>query len=65
MVKKDEDKAFEAEIKAKYSGGTCPCQTGFIEKKKSSLRKVTCKKCGTVFKTNRGTEYCWKCETKK
>ena len=33
MVKTDEDKAFEAEIRAKYSGETCPCQMGVIEKK--------------------------------
>jgi hypothetical protein len=64
MAKNGKDKAFEAEIKAKYGGGTCPCQTGFIEKKKSSLKEIACKKCGTVFKTNRDTEYCWKCEKK-
>lgn len=60
----DEDKAFEAEIKAKYSGGTCPCQMGVLEKKKSSLKEVVCKKCGAVFKTNRDTDYCWRCEKK-
>jgi len=64
VMVKDEDKAFEAEIKAKYSGGTCPCQVGVLEKKKSSLKEVVCKKCGAVFKTNRDTDYCWRCEKK-
>jgi len=31
-------------------------------KKESTLHEVTCRGCGTVFLTNRETEYCFDCE---
>lgn len=63
MVK--EEKGFDAKVKGMYSGGGCACQLGVIEKKESALKEVVCKGCGKIFKTNRGTEYCWECEKKK
>jgi Zn finger protein HypA/HybF involved in hydrogenase expression len=61
----EEEKGFEAKIKSMYSGSTCACQTGTLEKKKSSLKTVTCRKCGKTFKTNRDADLCWKCEKSK
>ena len=57
----NDEKGFEAKIKSMSSGG-CSCMTGIIENKKSSLKTVTCKKCGKTFKTDRDTDMCWKCE---
>lgn len=59
-----EEKGFDAKIKSMYSGSGCSCQVGIIEKKGSSLKKVTCKKCGKTFKTDRDTYMCWNCEKK-
>jgi len=56
------DKEFEAQLKGKM-GWKCACSLDIIDKK-SSLRSVVCKKCGKVFKTNRDTDYCFKCENK-
>jgi hypothetical protein len=56
-----DDKQFEAKIKGMYSGVGCACQTGAFEKKKTSLKKVMCKNCGRIFKTDKETDYCFKC----
>lgn len=60
-MNKDE-KGFEAKIKSISSGKGCVCQMGIIEKKESSLKTVTCKKCGKIFKTDRNTDLCFNCE---
>jgi len=59
------EKGFEKKIESQYSGLGCSCQTGLLEKKESTLHEVKCKVCGKVFKTNKETQYCWKCENKK
>ncbi len=56
------DKEFEAQLKGKM-GWKCSCSLDIIDKE-SSLKSVTCKKCGKIFKTNRDTEFCFKCENK-
>lgn len=33
-------------------------------KKESTIKQVTCQKCGKIFKTNRDTKLCFKCEKK-
>ena len=58
----DIDKEFEAQLKGKM-GWKCSCSLDIIDKE-SSLRSVTCKKCGKTFKTNRNTEFCFKCGKK-
>jgi hypothetical protein len=58
----DIDKEFEAQLKGKM-GWKCACSLDIIDKE-STLRSVTCKKCGKTFKTNRDTEFCFKCEKK-
>lgn len=61
MTKNTEiDKEFEAQLKGKM-GWKCACSLDIVDKK-SSLRTITCKKCGKVFKTDRDTEFCFKCE---
>jgi transcription elongation factor Elf1 len=56
------DKEFEAQLKGKM-GWKCSCSLDIIDKE-SSLRTVTCKNCGKIFKTNRDTKFCFKCENK-
>jgi len=34
-------------------------------KKKLLVKRVTCKKCGKIFKTNRNTQLCFICEKKE
>jgi len=58
----DIDKEFEAQLKGKM-GWKCACSLDIVDKK-SELRSVICKKCGKTFKTNRDTEFCFKCEKK-
>ena len=61
MVDDDKiDKEFEAQLKGKM-GWKCSCSLDIVDKE-STLKTVTCKKCGKVIKTNRNTEYCFKCE---
>jgi len=61
MVEDDKiDKEFEAMLKGKM-GWKCSCSLDIVDKR-SKLKSVTCKECGKIFKTNRNTEYCFKCE---
>lgn len=63
MVEDDKiDKEFEAILKGKM-GWKCSCSLDIVDKK-SKLQTVTCKGCGKAFKTNRDTEYCFKCDKK-
>jgi hypothetical protein len=56
----DEDKAFEQMLKGKM-GWKCSCSLEIVDKK-TSMRSVSCKNCGKVFKTNRDTQLCFDCE---
>lgn len=56
------DKEFEAQLKGKM-GWRCACSLDIVDNE-STLRPVICKKCGKTFKTNRNTEFCFKCEKK-
>lgn len=56
----DEDKAFEQALKGKM-GWKCSCSLEIVDKK-STLRSVSCKNCGKIFKTNRDTDLCFECE---
>ncbi|MGZ7048032.1 MAG: hypothetical protein ACXVHU_06250 [Methanobacterium sp.] len=63
MVEEDKiDKEFEAQLKGKM-GWKCSCSLDIVDKE-SALKSVICKGCGKVFKTNRNTEYCFKCDKK-
>lgn len=54
-----DEKAFEQALKGKM-GWKCSCSLDIVDKK-SELKEVTCKGCGKIFKTNRDTEYCFRC----
>lgn len=56
----DIDKEFEAQLKGKM-GWKCSCSLDIVDKK-SKLEQVRCKKCGKLFKTNRKTYLCFKCD---
>lgn len=45
--------------------GALPPELRPREKKKSSLRKVTCPGCGLVYRTNRETDLCMTCAKKQ
>ena len=61
MSKKiDEDRAFEQALKGKL-GWKCSCSLNIVDKE-SSLHSARCKSCGKIFKTNRDTDLCFKCE---
>jgi Zn finger protein HypA/HybF involved in hydrogenase expression len=63
MAKDDKiDKEFEAMLKGKM-GWKCSCSLDIVDKE-SMLESVTCKGCGKVFKTNRNTDYCFRCDKK-
>lgn len=62
MKETPEDKAFEQELKGKM-GWKCSCSLDIVDKE-SSLKRVICRSCGKLFKTNRNTKYCFKCERK-
>jgi hypothetical protein len=36
-----------------------------LVKRESTIKNVTCKKCGKTFKTNRNKNLCFRCERKK
>lgn len=57
------DKAFEAALKGKM-GWKCSCSLDIVDKK-PTLRQINCKKCGKTFKTNKDTDLCFDCRTKK
>lgn len=57
------DKVFEAELKGKM-GWKCSCSLDIVDKE-SSLRQISCKKCGKIFKTNKDTDLCFDCRGKK
>lgn len=57
------DKAFEAELKGKM-GWKCACSLDIVDKK-SSLKQISCKNCGKIFKTNKDTDLCFDCRTRK
>ena len=59
-----EDNAIDAMIQGQVNSRGCTCMTGVLKPAKSSLKKIKCKDCGKIFKTNIDTEYCSKCRKK-
>ncbi len=54
------NKEFEQALKSKMSW-KCSCSLDTVDKK-SSLRQIICKGCGTMFKTNKNSNYCLECK---
>ena len=76
MVKDDEEKALESkyaeeslERKAKATvQWNYNCSIRMFKnlvKRESSIKQITCKKCGKTFKTNKNKKLCFSCEKKK
>ena len=67
LERKNEEEALNRKAKA----GLQWCYTCTIKlfnnfvKRESTIKQVTCLKCGKVFKTNRNTKLCFKCEKKE
>jgi hypothetical protein len=60
---KNKDKADKIS-KKKFVAVTCQCKDWAVPKPDSLLRKVQCPHCGKVFRTNRESNFCFKCEKK-
>jgi RecJ-like exonuclease len=64
LSRKHEEEALNRKAKA----GLQWCYTCTVKlynnfvKRESTIKQVTCQKCGKVFKTNRNTKLCFKCE---
>ncbi|MGC9517792.1 MAG: hypothetical protein ACP5C3_08855 [Methanomicrobiales archaeon] len=64
IEKKYAEKALDRKAKATVQSNIYDCSVKsakFRLKKESTIKKVKCKKCGKIFKTNKDTEYCFKC----
>jgi hypothetical protein len=52
----NENKEFKSKI-----GRECSCTLEIMDKE-SSLRQIICLGCGTMFKTNKDSNYCLECK---
>ncbi|MCE5214205.1 MAG: hypothetical protein LLF83_05745 [Methanobacterium sp.] len=43
---------------------TCQCQERAVKRPESILKKVQCRKCGKIFRTNQEKELCFDCGKK-
>ncbi len=65
LRRKYEEEALDRKAKAGIQANNYNCSVRMFKnfiKKESSIQQVTCQKCGKVFKTNRDTNLCFKCE---
>jgi hypothetical protein len=58
IKEKNEDN--EQALKSKM-GWKCSLSLDMVNKK-SSLRQIICENCGTLFKTNKNSNYCLECK---
>jgi RecJ-like exonuclease len=76
MVKDEDEKALkrkhaEEALDRKANASLQWCYTCDVKmfnnfvKRESTIKNVTCKKCGKTFKTNRNKKLCFRCERKK
>lgn len=68
LVKRLEEEALDRKAKATVQSNNYNCSVRMFKnlvKRESTIRQVTCQKCGKIFKTNRDTKLCFKCEKKK
>lgn len=65
-IKEDAEKALDRKAKATVQWNY-NCSVRMIKKwikKESTLKHVTCEKCGKIYKTNRDKKLCFDCEKK-
>ncbi|MGZ7109652.1 MAG: hypothetical protein ACXVHW_11825 [Methanobacterium sp.] len=67
LQRKHEEEALDRKARADIQSNIYNCSVRMFKnfcKKKSTIKQITCQKCGKVFKTNRNTNFCFKCEKK-
>jgi formylmethanofuran dehydrogenase subunit E len=67
LERKHAEEALDRKAKATvqwYYTSTVKMFNNFV-KRESTIKNVTCKKCGKTFKTNRNKNLCFRCERKK
>lgn len=65
LIRKYEEEALNRKAKAGIHADVCTTPLKMARghmRKKPLTKKVICQKCGKIFKTNRKTNYCFKCE---
>jgi len=67
LRRKYEEETLDRNVKAGIHADACTTPLKMAKghmKKKPLIKQVTCQKCGKVFKTNKNTKFCFKCEKK-
>lgn len=67
LEKKYAEEILNRKTKAGIQSDACTAPLKMFKyhvKKKPLVSRVTCKKCGKIFKTNRDTQLCFSCEKK-
>ena len=65
IARKHEEEALDRKAQADVQANNYNCSVRMFKnfcKKDSTIKQVTCQKCGKIFKTNRNTKLCFKCE---
>ncbi|MEN6574487.1 hypothetical protein [Methanobacterium aggregans] len=68
LEKKYAEDALNRKAKAGIQSNNYNCSVKMAKfhiKKESTIKQITCQKCGKIFKTNRDTKLCFSCERKK
>lgn len=68
LEKRYAEEALDRKAKATIQANNYNCSVKaakFKLKQETTMKEVKCDKCGKVFKTNRATKLCLKCEKKK
>jgi hypothetical protein len=68
LERKHAEEALDRNAKATVQANVYNCSVRMFKtfvKRESTIKNVTCKKCGKTFKTNRSKKLCFSCEEKK
>lgn len=68
LKKRLTEEALDRNAKATIQANNYNCSVKMAKfqiKKESLIRRVTCKRCGKVFKTNSETDLCFSCKKKE
>jgi transcription elongation factor Elf1 len=67
LKKKHAEEALDRKAKATIQANNYNCSVKMAKfqlKKNSSIKEITCKNCGKVFKTNSNSDLCFNCQKK-
>ncbi len=68
LARKYEEEVLNRKAKAGLHADACTTPLKMAKghmRRKPLIKQVTCQKCGKIFKTNRNTKFCFKCEKMK